>query len=279
MLDPDGPNAHTLFADSEVNGPCGQALVQELIPAIEAKFPLIREPGARLLRGHSSGGWSVIWLAVNYPQTFGACWSWSPDPISFHRLERIDIYEQENAYIDRDSTPGHIFDAPSFRPGGIPKCTARIENLMEEVVGPDNSSAGQWDSWQAVWGHRNARGNPVALFDPFTGKINRDEAEFYKKHDIEQMLLNDPQHIGQIFQQRIRLIVGGMDEFYLNEPTEHLKATLDSLAIKTPAEQMHGYITIVPGKGHGSITQSDQAKAFEAEALNQLRRSNFAAKP
>lgn len=63
VLDPEGPNGHTLFADSANNGPCGQALVQELIPALEAKYPLIALPSARLLRGHSSGGWSTLWLA------------------------------------------------------------------------------------------------------------------------------------------------------------------------------------------------------------------------
>jgi hypothetical protein len=275
VLDPDGPNAHTLFADSEVNGPCGEALVKELIPAIEGKFPLIREPNARMLRGHSSGGWSVLWLAVNYPQVFGACWAWSPDPISFHRLERIDIYEQENAYVDRDSTPQHLFDAPSYRPGGVPKCTVRIENLMEEVVGPDNSSAGQWDSWQAVFGHRNARGNPAALFDPITGEINRAEADFYKKHDIEQILLRAPQQIAQIFQRRIRLIVGANDEYYLNEATQHLKATLEKLAIQTPAIERHGYVKIVAGAGHGNITQSADAKAFETDAMDHLRRCGY----
>ncbi len=41
VLDPEGPNGHSLFADSENNGPCGQALVEELIPALEAKYPLI----------------------------------------------------------------------------------------------------------------------------------------------------------------------------------------------------------------------------------------------
>ena len=35
-LNPEGPNGHHLFANSDNNGPVGDALVKELIPAIEA---------------------------------------------------------------------------------------------------------------------------------------------------------------------------------------------------------------------------------------------------
>jgi len=35
VLDPEGPNGHSLFANSANNGPCGQALTEELIPALE----------------------------------------------------------------------------------------------------------------------------------------------------------------------------------------------------------------------------------------------------
>src|SRR2546430_9522742 len=51
--DPQGPSGHTLFANSDVNGRCADALIQELIPAIEGRYPLIRSETARLVRGHS----------------------------------------------------------------------------------------------------------------------------------------------------------------------------------------------------------------------------------
>lgn len=275
VLDPDGPNGHTLFADSEVNGPCGAALIQELIPALEARFPLSRQAAGRILYGHSSGGWSSLWLAINYPHTFSACWTYSPDPVDFHRLERVNIYDRDNAYIDRDSTPGHKFDASSFRINGKSVCTVRIENLMEQAVGPDNSSAGQWDSWQAVWGHRDAAGNPVALFDPISGKINHAEADYYKQRDITEMLRKNPERVGQILQQRVRLIVGSMDEFYLNEAVGFLKSTLEGLKIQTPPQEHFGYIHIIPGAGHGSILHTPEALNFYNEAATYLRRNNY----
>lgn len=270
VLDPDGPNGHTLFADSDVNGPCGQALISEFIPALEAQLPLSRHAAGRIIYGHSSGGWSSLWLALTYPNVFGACWSYSPDPVDFHRLERVNIYDTDNAYIDRDSAPGHIFDSPSFRIGDKTICTVRVENLMEQAVGPDNSSAGQWDSWQSVWGHRDAAGNAAPLYDPITGKINHAEADYYKRRDITELLRQNPERYGQLLQQRVRLIVGDSDEFFLNEAVGFLKVTLEALHIQTPADQHHGYIHIIPGAAHGSIMDTPEALNFFNEASNFL---------
>jgi hypothetical protein len=47
---------HSVYANSANNGPWGDALTKELIPFVESKY---RCNGARLLRGHSSGGWTV----------------------------------------------------------------------------------------------------------------------------------------------------------------------------------------------------------------------------
>jgi putative esterase len=168
VLDPEGPNGHTLFADSANNGPCGAALVKELVPALEAKYPLIAAPRARVLRRHSSGGWSTLWLALTYPDVFGATWSTAPDPVDFRRFQKTDIYGQANFYTDESGR-----DLPSLRSDGAVKMTIRQEARGEDLLGPDNTSAQQWDSWFAVFGPRNARGNPAALFEPETGVIDR----------------------------------------------------------------------------------------------------------
>src|SRR5690606_22438342 len=58
VLDPDVPLGHSVFANSDNNGPVGDALVRELIPEIERRFRAIPEPAARAVTGVSSGGWS-----------------------------------------------------------------------------------------------------------------------------------------------------------------------------------------------------------------------------
>ena len=51
-------------------------------------------------------------------------------------------------------------------------------------------------------GRREASGSVAALYDPTSGKIDRAEAENYRKYDIHELLKNDPQKFGPIFKQR-----------------------------------------------------------------------------
>ncbi len=71
LLNPDCPTGHCAFADSANNGPWGTALTTELIPFIETKYSAMNQPAARFVNGHSSGGWSSLWLQVRYPKVFG----------------------------------------------------------------------------------------------------------------------------------------------------------------------------------------------------------------
>src|SRR3546814_8027326 len=59
------------FADSANNGPWGAALTTEAIPALEAEYRMDARASGRFLNGHSSGGWSTLWLQVAYPKVFG----------------------------------------------------------------------------------------------------------------------------------------------------------------------------------------------------------------
>jgi len=263
-LDPEGPNGHTLFADSANNGPCGAALVRELIPALEAKYPLIAAPSARILRGHSSGGWSTLWLALTYPEVFGATWSSAPDPVDFRRLQKVDIYGQPNFYTATDGS-----DLPSYRRRGKVTMTIRTESRGEDILGPDNTSGQQWDSWFAVFGPKNERGNPAALFDPETGAIDRAVAESYRKYDIGELLRKDPQRTVPLFRERVRLIVGTEDSFYLNEAVELLEKEL-AKSSRSPSDA--GYVKLVPGD-HGSVFASEAMRAIPGEMLVHLRRA------
>ncbi|MFM8872344.1 MAG: alpha/beta hydrolase-fold protein, partial [Phycisphaerales bacterium] len=77
--------------DSAANGPRARALVEEFIPALERQFRLVRRPEARIVTGHSSGGWSALWLQLTHPETFGACFPSTPDPVDFSRSPTSDL--------------------------------------------------------------------------------------------------------------------------------------------------------------------------------------------
>jgi hypothetical protein len=270
MLDPDGPNGHHLFADSAVNGPVGRALVEELIPELTRRFNLIDAPEARLLRGHSSGGWSVLWLATEYPHVFGAAWASSPDPVDFRRFQLINIYEDASMYR-RGSAVGETPDTPSYTDSrGRPRMTIRQENLMEEVLGPGNTSAQQWDSWLAVFGARGDRGAPADIYHPDTGAIDHAAAEAMRPYDIADRLRAAPGRCGPIFRDSIRLIVGDMDNYALDEAVSLLRDDLERLGFLGDGRAHAGYVKIVPGLDHGSIFGSPAMQAIDREMMDHL---------
>lgn len=285
VLDPESGNGHTLFADSANNGPAGAALVHDLIPALEAEHNLIAAPSARLLRGHSSGGWSTLWLTLMYPETFGGCWSTAPDPVDFRRFQLVDIYaamdghsgalnEIGSMYIDRNRPPR---DVTSYRSDGRELMTIRQENLMEEVLGPDNASGQQWDSWQAVFGPRAANGRPAALYDAITGEIDAKLAQAYRAYDISWLLSREPGRFLPMFRDRVRLVVGDQDNFYLEEAVKFLSHRIDEAAsaINEPIARAKwtGYVRIVKGYDHGSVDDAPDVRRFAAEMLDALRRA------
>ena len=272
VLDPESPNGHTLFCDSRVNGPWGQALVEELIPALEREFGLIAEPWARIISGHSSGGWSSLWLGTQYPDTFGACWSTGPDPVDLRRFELIDIYSHENAYVDAEGNerPAARYPPPGRRGGEyVVTMSVREENGGEGVLGPDNTSGQQWDSWMACWGTPDSENQGVArpLFDANTGAIDRAEAKAYEAYDIRLLLSRDPARYVPIYAKNIRIICGELDNFYLNEAVALLKEELE----KHGRPEGPGYIKIIPGADHGgSLFARPQMRAIPREMLRHL---------
>ena len=271
FLNPDSPYGHTLFCDSEVNGPWGRALVEELIPALEAKYPLLARPEARLLRGHSSGGWSTLWLATEYPHVFGATWSSSPDPVDFRRFQRVDLYAQDNFFrlTNPDGTPDHAI--PSCISGGRAVSTIEDEVRVDEVIGPGRTSGQQWAAWQSCWGRRGPDGNARPLFDVDTGAINREEAETYRRFDIVDRLRRDPERFLPIFRDRVRVIVGDRDDWDLHLAVGLLRDELARLCGSENTPGGAGYIKIVRGHDHSSIFDAPELRSVPGEMLEHLR--------
>ena len=272
VLDPESPNGHTLFCDSRVNGPWGQALVEELVPALEREFPLIAESWARIITGHSSGGWSALWLGTRYPETFGACWSTGPDPVDLRRFELIDIYSHEYAYVDDEGNerPAARYPAPGRRGGEyVVSMSVREENGGEGVLGPNNTSGQQWDSWMACWGTPDPENPDVAkpLFAAGTGEMDHDEAKAYEAYDIRLLLARDPAKYVPIYARNIRIICGELDNYYLNEAVALLQEELE----KHQRPEGPGYIKLIPGADHGgSLFAKPQMRAIPREMLRHL---------
>src|SRR5262249_53392302 len=93
------PHYHDSYGvNSANNGPFGDAIIKELIPAVESRFRTIALPYARLLTGGSTGGWISLAHQVLYPDFYGGVWSLCPDAVDFRYHQIVNIYSDANAY-------------------------------------------------------------------------------------------------------------------------------------------------------------------------------------
>lgn len=262
VLDPDGPNGHHLFLDSRANGPVGQALVDEVVPAIDELYPTIAEADARMLRGHSSGGWSTIHLALAYPKTFGGAWSSAPDPLDFRAFQAVNIYDDANMYVDAQGVTRPSYTDAS----GAVRMTIADENAMESVMGPSNTSGQQWDSWQAAFGSADELGRPSRLYDERSGAIDAGEAERYRRVDLADRVRRDPAAVGRLARDRIRVIVGEADEFDLDRGVGLFVESVEGFGFG----DSRGWYAVVPGATHGSVLRTEAAWRLLEDLADQV---------
>ncbi|PAL20171.1 esterase family protein [Sphingopyxis sp. GW247-27LB] len=225
------------FADSANNGPWGAALTTEAIPALEAKYRMDARASGRFLNGHSSGGWSTLWLQVAYPKVFGGTWPTAPDASDFHDFTNIDIYAANaNAYAGADGQ-----DFPLIRDKGKVIATLKQFAQLEAALG---AYGGQFASFDWVFSPRCPDGRPCPLFDRATGKIDPAVAGYWRDHyDIAHIVARDWTRLRPDLDGKIHLIVGDADTFYLDGPARRLKVVLDGLGAKSS-------FRFVPGRTH-----------------------------
>jgi hypothetical protein len=260
QLDGDGPFGDCYQVNSDNNGPYGDAVTQELIPYIEKQFRCLGEPSARVLTGGSTGGWVSLALQIFYPDFFNGTWSGYPDGVDFRAFQLVNIYQNDNAYVNRWG-----FERPSARAlNGDVKFTIRHECQMENVLGAGDSwtmSGQQWGAWNAVYGPRGADGRPVPLWDAKTGKINHSVVEHWKKYDLRMTLQQNWKQLAPRLRGKLHLWVGEADDYFLNNAVHLLDAFL-----ATAEPPYEGRITYGPGQGHGwtPISEAEMMKEMMA---------------
>jgi hypothetical protein len=221
VLDPSCRLGHHVFADSANNGPCGHALIDELIPHLEAKYRGIGTGQARFVTGHSSGGWSSLWLQITYPDHFNGVWSTSPDPVDFRDFQGIDLSRPDtNMFLDPRGSK-----RPLARRGGKPILFYRFFSDMEEVVG----HGGQLASFEAVFSPRGPNGRPRKLWDRNTGTIDPDTAKSWERYDIRLVLEKNWNTLAPKLAGKLHVWTGAEDTFYLEGAVKQLKESLRKL--------------------------------------------------
>ncbi len=239
------PLGHHVFADSANNGPWGTALVSELIPSLEKQFRMDAKPSGRFLTGHSSGGWTTLWVMVTHPDFFGGTWPTSPDPVDFRNFTGPDItkYPPANAFHDAGGKPYNL-----VRMNGKELMTVEQYAKQEYVTG---YYGGQFASFEAVFSPKGDDGQPMKLFDRVTGRIDPDVQKAWEKYDISLLLRNNWQTLGPKLKGKIHVIVGTADTFHLDEAVRLLDAEMKKLG--SPVSDAR--FTYLPGKTHFDLYQ------------------------
>ncbi len=218
FLDGNCSLGHSVYANSDNNGPWGDALVKEFIPLLENKY---RCNGARFLRGHSSGGWTVLWLQTHYPSSFAGCWSSSPDPVDFRDFQKINLYAGDNMYYDKDSALHSVATVAGFFPWASTKQAYRQEYVIYRGE--------QMHSFDAVFGGKGADGNPERICNPFMGEVNKSVLEHWKNYDISLYLRSNWDKLKNDLDGKIRVSVGEQDNFLLNSAVHLLESEMKKL--------------------------------------------------
>lgn len=184
-------------------GPYGDALTEELIPALERRYRMIQEGYARVLTGTSTGGWGALAMQLYHPDFFGGAWAFSPDPVDFRLYYGgVNLYEDDNAFVEK---PG-----AGFKGGGSMN---RRRSREAAILGTQDGSF-EW------WKHTpfGADGYPLPVWDLATGKIDRAVVEAMRANDFDlrEFLSRKWPAIGPKLVGKLHVCAAETDGFYSN---------------------------------------------------------------
>ncbi|MEL6653387.1 MAG: alpha/beta hydrolase-fold protein, partial [Bacteroidota bacterium] len=215
FLDGEGPYGDSYQLDSDNSGPYGTSLTQEIAPWVEEKYRAITSSQTRFLTGCSTGGWVSLALQTFYPDFFGGTYSYSPDPVSFKHMQLVNLYRDDNAFINRYGN-----ERPSNRTTtGEPVFSIRKEVYYENVQGSSGTyatSGEQWGAWNALYSPKGEDDLPALVFNPQTGAIDPEVVIHWQNYDLLRHTKNNWEELGPKLAGTVWVWMGDMDNYYLN---------------------------------------------------------------
>ncbi len=220
-IDGNCPTGHNEYANSANNGPYGDALVYEFLPQLEKQFNC---NGFRYITGHSSGGWSSLWLKLNYPEKFNFCWSSSPDYLDFTAFQYVNIYKDKNFYYD---STGSLTNYATVA-GYWQIINNREKSLSENVL----NRGEQLGSFEAVFSPKDSNGQPKKLWNRVTGEIDSAVADYWKRYDVKLFLEKNYNKIKSNIDNQVVISVGSDDNCGLDIPVRKVEKLVEKEKMK-----------------------------------------------
>jgi len=252
-------------------GPYGDAIMNELIPEIEKRYRVIKEPWARWLSGGSTGGWESLALQIFHPDFFGGTWSYCPDPVTFTDVEGVNMYKDNNAFYKKYSEWQLTPTVNSREVNGEIRQTAQQRYWMELVNGTKGrSGTGQQDIWQAVFGPIGSDGYFKPAVDSRTGVIDHTVTQYWRdNYDLLYYLQRNWATVGPKLVDKIHIYVGNMDSFFLDRATRELEAWMKT----TQNPHYEGFFVYGDQKPHcwsGPGTSADRLREMAEYGLRKM---------
>ncbi len=167
-------------------------------------------------------------MQVFYPDTFNGAWAACPDPVDFRAYQIVDIYQDHNAFW-RQGPFSNVPRPAIRRPDGAVVSTMDRENRRELVLGTRGRSTDQFNIWQAVFSPPGPDGYPALIWDPRTGVIDHEVAQYWQEHDdLRAYMQQRWPTLGPKLQGKIHVTVGDMDTYYLNNAVHLLQQFMES---------------------------------------------------
>ena len=157
----------------------------------------------------------MLWLQVNYPETFAGCWSSAPDPVDFRNFQQIDLYTDKNMFYDKEEN----LRLDAAVGGYIPWLYLRDDYRIEDVI----YRGEQYASWDAVFGKKTKDGSPEKICNVKTGEIDSNVVTHWKAYDISLLIRSNWQQLKPVLDSKIRISTGKQDTYFLNQAVELLE--------------------------------------------------------
>ncbi|MDB5006576.1 MAG: hypothetical protein JWP45_969 [Mucilaginibacter sp.] len=187
-------------------------------------------------------------MQVLYPEFYGGTWSFSPDPLDFHNVEGINVYEDKNAFYKEFEWYKTPTINTRFWATGDVRLTSQQRITMELVNGTKGRSGGQLDIWSAVFGPIGGDGYFKPLFNKETGVMDTSVARYWKENfDMRYYLEKNWTTVGPKLVGKLHVFAGRMDDFFLNFGVYHMEDFLT----KTTNPAYNGSFNYGERGGHG----------------------------
>lgn len=133
------------YVDSDKFGPWESAIVDDLLPAVEALYPTRRNRDQRFVAGLSMGGYGALRMAVHHPGIFRAAAAFSP--AVFEDVDAADAFPDFQLRFFAGAF-GEPFDAARFNAANVfaPLSTIPRDPATDfYVMTGDHDAFGLWD--------------------------------------------------------------------------------------------------------------------------------------